>query len=145
MAALNFLPRRADEIGMNDKWRQELRVEIEKLGPLRELRDKLILVKVGSDDEPATEADLSDIGNLMSSLLRGTDLNVMVTHHAVKVDIVPLNNDPEMRTLATVGTPDRPSTQEDRENMVGMLRQAGVTDPNLTARQHPDVPGDDLF
>lgn len=55
-----------------------------------DLEGKFLLVKVGSDDRPATESDLTDVQERLSQLFEdnGIDCIAFVTHHLVSMEIV---------------------------------------------------------
>lgn len=51
--------------------------------------DRIILVKVGDKDRPATEEDIKDISQCMDKALKSEnprgDISALVTHHAVEI------------------------------------------------------------
>jgi hypothetical protein len=78
---------------LHPKIRAELKVQLLTLGPLRALTDKLIIVKVGDPESPATADDLNDITATLCDLLKGVDLNILVTHHNVELITAPPNTE----------------------------------------------------
>lgn len=50
-------------------------------------RKSILIVKLGTDDRPATEEDIKD---MEESLLRAFKNGVLVTHHAVQFEILNL-------------------------------------------------------
>jgi len=55
-----------------------------------DLEGKLLLVKVGNDDRPATDADIEDIESKLTSLLEENNIDCLafVTHHAIEFEII---------------------------------------------------------
>lgn len=52
------------------------------------LAGRLLFVKVGSDDRPATPDDIKDMEVLVARALHGIDCRVIVTHHALTTEII---------------------------------------------------------
>jgi len=62
----------------------EKKVELETF-----LEGKIILVKVGTDERPASPQDIQEVRGLMEELLKGTvGSRVLVTHHAFDMSII---------------------------------------------------------
>ena len=76
---------------LHPKIHSDLRVTLESLGPLDQLQNNLLVVKVGSPENPATREELDDVARSMKELLGPYDLNVYVTHHAVEFKTLPIN------------------------------------------------------
>ena len=55
-----------------------------------DLEGKFLLVKVGSDDRPATDEDIDNVRNSLIDLFNknGVDCLAYVTHHCVEMEIV---------------------------------------------------------
>lgn len=49
------------------------------------------LVRIGSDNRPATTEDIKDMEDKVKTVL-GEDENVLVTHHAVEIDFFKTSN-----------------------------------------------------
>ena len=61
-----------------------------KLQKLKDLEGKFLLVKVGTPEQPATEAQINDIQEKLLDLFEVNDISCVafVTHHAVSMEIV---------------------------------------------------------
>jgi len=59
---------------------------------LAQLRDKVLVVKLGTDDRPATDEDLAcfqeDFKKLIDKAGLGFEIKVMVTHHAMEFEVL---------------------------------------------------------
>lgn len=55
------------------------------------MRERILLVKVGSEDRPATKDDLIDMENKLRNCIKNND-NIIVTHHAVQVEYIDTEN-----------------------------------------------------
>ena len=55
-----------------------------------DVEGKLLLVRVGTRDEPATDTQITEIEDKMVDLLKKNNINcaVFVTHHAVAIDVI---------------------------------------------------------
>ena len=55
-----------------------------------QLRNNLFIVKVGSEDRPATEKDLDNIGDCVEEAFRDMNLDFeptfLITHHLIGID-----------------------------------------------------------
>jgi len=58
--------------------------------PVESLNGKLVLVKVGNSDRPASADDLEDMKKQWEDALNNSevDCTVIITHHAVDVDVL---------------------------------------------------------
>lgn len=56
----------------------------------KDLEGKFLLVKVGTNDRPATDEDILDIETKLVSLLEQNNIDcvVFVTHHAIEFEII---------------------------------------------------------
>ena len=56
----------------------------------KDIEGKFLLVKVGTDQRPATSEDIEDVQSRLVTLLENNNVNCLafVTHHAVEVSIV---------------------------------------------------------
>ncbi len=56
----------------------------------KDLEDKFLLVKVGTNDRPATDEDILDIETKLVALLEENNINCVafVTHHAIEFEII---------------------------------------------------------
>lgn len=55
---------------------------------LKHLKNKLIIVKVGDADRPASPSDIEDMNKVMSKALKGVKCRLLITHHAVKIQAI---------------------------------------------------------
>jgi hypothetical protein len=57
------------------------------------LNGKFLLVRVGTNDRPATSEDISEIKNKLEELLeeKNIECTLFVTHHAISIDIIGSN------------------------------------------------------
>ncbi len=61
-----------------------------KIKTFKDLEGKLLLVKVGSSDVPATDIQIKDVQEKLIELLEANNINcaAFVTHHAVDMEII---------------------------------------------------------
>ena len=72
-----------------------MQVELLKLSA-EDLKDNCLIVKVGTDDRPATENDMKNMEESLSKLFSAMNLDfippVLVTHHAVSFESISREN-----------------------------------------------------
>jgi hypothetical protein len=56
--------------------------------PKKESEDSILVVKVGSDERPATESDLKGIQEMLTMAMNDKDLTI-VTHHCIEFYTIP--------------------------------------------------------
>jgi hypothetical protein len=56
--------------------------------PLKSLKNKLLIVKVGNDERPAGPKDIKDTKKVFKKALKGVKCRILVTHHALSVRVV---------------------------------------------------------
>ena len=61
-----------------------------KVKTFKDLEGKFLLVRVGSQESPATDPQIKDIQDKLVSLLEQNNINCVafVTHHAVEMEII---------------------------------------------------------
>lgn len=59
-----------------------------KAHDLADLNNKLVIVKIGSEDRPATEQDIKDAEKQIRKALKGIKCRIVVTHHCFDISIV---------------------------------------------------------
>ena len=64
-------------------------VKIKKF-KVKDLEGKFLLVKVGTEDHPATDTQIKDVQEKLLELLESNNIDCVafVTHHAVSMDII---------------------------------------------------------
>jgi hypothetical protein len=69
------------------------KVEVQKFP---DIEGKFLLVRVGTEDRPASDQDIKDIEEKLNGLLSANDVNclVFVTHHAVEVEVIEKQPEP---------------------------------------------------
>jgi hypothetical protein len=55
---------------------------------LKDLKNRLIVVKVGDAERPASPEDITSIKKQFKKVLKGIKCRVLVTHHAVRVSTI---------------------------------------------------------
>jgi hypothetical protein len=55
---------------------------------LSSLKGKLVIVKVGNEDRPACPDDIKNMLKQIKSALAGTKCRLLVTHHAVEIEVI---------------------------------------------------------
>ena len=65
------------------------KIEIEKVN-CRDLQNKFLLVKVGTNDKPATQEQIDEVEDKLEEMFEKNGINclTLVTHHAVTIDII---------------------------------------------------------
>ena len=65
-----------------------------KLQKLKDLEGKFLLVKVGTPEQSATEAQIKDVQEKLIELLDANNIDCVtfVTHHAVEMEIIEKQN-----------------------------------------------------
>lgn len=61
---------------------------------------ELIIVKLGNDDRPASQEDINAMAKTLKKALR-KGKNVVVTHHAVSFEVLPIGNINDVMVVAT--------------------------------------------
>lgn len=59
--------------------------------PLGQLKDNLLIIKVGNKDKPATKEDIDNVLDTLKQCLADLDLkdtHILVTHHAVDFEMI---------------------------------------------------------
>ncbi len=52
------------------------------------LKGKLVIVKVGSEDRPASADDIKDMAKHMKKSLAGAKCRLLVTHHLIEIEVI---------------------------------------------------------
>lgn len=61
------------------------------------INDRVLLFKIGSDDRPASTADIKDFEQLVNKALDGKiEIPIITTHHSVSVEILHLKAKPKL-------------------------------------------------
>ena len=63
-------------------------MQIETLN-LEELKGKVLVVKVGAEGWPASDEDLAAVQEALTTVLHGSGVTAVITHHAVELSAIP--------------------------------------------------------
>ena len=131
---------------MNEALKHQLKIEMERIGPYKNFKNHLILVKVGSPDWPATQDDMLDVEESLGELLKGSKENIalLVTHHAVKIEIHPLRLEEGETRVVTVGDEERPAAREDLDDMKASLKKLKIDLADTQIKNGGEDVGDQL-
>ena len=71
--------------------------KVVKIKKYKDIDGKLLLVRVGNEDRPATDREIDDIKKQITALLEENSVEclVFVTHHAVDIKIVEKEEHPK--------------------------------------------------
>jgi len=53
----------------------------------KDLKGKVLIIKVGSDNRPATDEDIKEVAKSLEKYLSDIDCKIIVTHHAIEAKI----------------------------------------------------------
>lgn len=119
---------------LDDRIKQEVKLQLSLLGPISYLQDQIIIVKVGDDDNPASQENLEDVQSNMNELLKGTKLRVLVTHHAIEFETQPIGD----YRVVVLGVKPTKSVKKQRQAIEDALNELSAQ-PNADQIAKPSI------
>lgn len=101
--------------------------------PLHQIAWSFVHIKVGDNTLPASKADTDEVREEFLKAVNGDHL--MVTHHAVQIELFPCEQKANSMVIIKVGSDDYPAGPKDIEE-IGESAEEAAKDGNLWVTHH---------